>query len=97
MTGRLVSRAAGLNRRLSPFLLTVPVLIFTGAWYVEPYAFGCSVLVLAPLQLVGSLVGLALLALGHEPGPRMRSLAISLALAVSAVGAFLVLRSINWA
>lgn len=90
-------RASAIQERLALLILVMPILVYLGTWCWEPYAYGYSVLVLAPLQLVWGVIGLVFMAMRLSRKQRTISILVSMALGGSAVAAFLFLKSINWA
>ena len=93
----ILIRASIIQERLAIPLFIVSLLIYVVTWMWEPYAYGYSVLILAPLQFAWGIIGLVFMAVGLSNRPKLLSLSVSVVLVGSALGAFWALKSINWA
>jgi len=97
MSTKLFTKLSLFHERLAIPLVIVPLAVYIGMWNWEPYAYGFSVLILAPIQLFWGAAGIVFLASGHLKRAKCISALVSTALVASAIAAFLVLKSINWA
>ena len=93
----LFARASSFQERLAIPLVVVPLVVYIAMWNWEPYAYGFSVLILAPVQLFWGAVGLVFLTMRLSKRVISISVIVNTALVASAIMAFLALKSINWA
>ena len=93
----ILIRVSIIQERLAIPFLIMSLLAYVISWFWEPYAYGYSVLILAPIQLVWGIIGLVFTAVGLSNRPKLLSLLVSVVLVGSALGAFWGLKSINWA
>lgn len=96
MDKNLISRKSLIHARIAIPMLVIPLIIYVITWYWEPYAYGYSVLILGSVQLFWAMAGVFLI-VADTNSRRPLSLLINSALVLSAVIAFIFLKSINWA
>lgn len=97
MAKRLIVKAGLIQARLAIPLIAIPLFVYLLTWNWNPYAYGFSVMGLAPIQLLWSVAGVFFVVSGISSGSKGWALLVNAILAGSAVGAFVLLKSINWA
>ena len=90
-------RVSLLQERLALPFIAIPLLVYLITWNWEPYAFGFSVLILSPIQLLWGVFGLLLILMDYAKRAKAISVLVNITLIASAICAFLALKSINWA
>jgi hypothetical protein len=97
MDKNLITSKRMIHARIAIPLLVIPLIIYVITWYWEPYAYGYSVLLLGSVQLFWAIAGVFLIIVDVNYRSKPLSIIIIVALACSAVGSFILLKSINWA